>query len=1229
MSSIKVKLTNSNKQLKMFVKENYKLVSNKKLIKKMKEDPKIQLPPNYAFDKNFSKFIKIRNGKKYTKEYSSLTKIDKKKLKYYGTAIYDTIDNKVISSADFYKKKLKDGKQVKKKKYKNRILVNNQAKFITQKKAKEIMVSVTFYVKAIKKIKNKNGEEELREFEASAVKNYSHFTNKTKKETITARIREDALAFLKKIFSSQVVAVWNGKKISWSELQTKFPDINPNENNQYLIEQLLKNGTIKLDELVDISNISNQEVKNPIDESEFDLNSFIMTLDGETPHDWDTKTDRCVYDFLIHRYGNQKGLIKQMNYLNLYNIFHETNYALIPIYTEDQYNKLMANCEEKGTCLILSFGCFGNCWDNDELAEIDHEDIKNKTFESYDNYVKRFWGVSPTKINNFCKKFSIPHYALDKNKNKIIYFYPEKKMKACSLAYRCFNGHLNPIEDPNEIKSIARLFSFKKNASKKTEETEVVKQKYELQFVDGSIDRFQYISNIMMLGGVQVIDKKVKMNKNNISSFILGNTKYIFNDEKKDLAKQYCELNNIAYNGESITKYCNEAILNYVKNTESNMNNEVHKLLFTENVKNRTHIGNYDKFDETHLSLPLKCWDIVKCYSKCITEPSEKWIKFNFNSIPRKYKNQDIELGLYYVETDDIKLFHKSNFYSSAIVKHGLKEKIIQKSNIKFVIKASTGFKKDLFHPLFKHYKDKCKDNIDLNKQMNNLTTGMLGITINKESIFNASTECNDAYLYLRQHPNDTNFLRQQNYEEGSIFIYGGTIETQKYRNNLPMYIQILDESNIRLYDMIKKATNNDFSKLEYRKTDCCVVRSDIDLNVSKIWGDYQPESNPRFRFANSYDTRNVVLNLEEYDKKYTSIDITDSADWEEISTQLKNTGGLMINGSAGTGKSHIIKNISKKIGDDHVAKIAFTNCAAINIQGRTIHNFLKLNENNKITSGRIKQIKDTIKLIIVDEISMVNSELWSILYEVHNKTKIPFLLVGDWKQIEPVEPEVERFDYKYHPAVLSMSKNTIINLEVDYRCDLKIKELSNNVMDIEIGDVPQQITRTNLCYTNKTRKFVNNEVMSLLNKRSSNKRFKIDKEVYTKRDNENKDDFIKRCNDNPTQDLELDIGFPVIARSTIDGGEFCVNNEQFTIIFIDENKIILENVNKKRIEVAFKDFVKQFLLAFCITIHKSQGMTIDRKICIWDWDHPRMSEKLKYTAITRVTKYKYLNIRT
>ena len=183
--------------------------------------------------------------------------------------------------------------------------------------------------------------------------------------------------------------------------------------------------------------------------------------------------------------------------------------------------------------------------------------------------------------------------------------------------------------------------------------------------------------------------------------------------------------------------------------------------------------------------------------------------------------------------------------------------------------------------------------------------------------------------------------------------------------------------------------------------------------------------------------------------------------------------------------------------------------------------------------------------------------------------------------------------------------------------------------MDIEVGDVPQQITRTNLCYTNKTRKFVNNEVMSLLNKRSSNKRFKIDKEVYTKRDNENKDDFIKRCNDNPTQDLELDIGFPVIARSTIDGGEFCVNNEQFTIIFIDENKIILENVNKKRIEVAFKDFVKQFLLAFCITIHKSQGMTIDKKICIWDWDHPRMSEKLKYTAITRVTKYKYLNIRT
>jgi|GEM_PF-5489652 len=1230
MSAIKVAIPNSKRTLKMFVKENYKLVPNKKLINRMKENPNIKLPANYAFDKNFSKFVKIRNGKKYTKEYSTYTNKGKKNLQYYGTSVYDRATNQVISSADIYKKKLKDGKRVKRKAYKNRIINNNQAKLSTPKKAKEINVSVTFYVKGIKKWKDKDGKETIKEFELSEIKNYSQFTNKTKQETIMARIREDALKFWKKAFSSGVKLVWNGKEISYAEFIAKYPP--PKDAERIFLNKLLEDGVISLNQLVDISNISNEEVSNPIDESEFDLNSFMMTLDGDKPHDWDTKTNRCVYDFLIHRYGKQKGLIKQMKYLKLYNVFHETNYAEIPIYSEEKYNKLMSTCEKSQTCVTTDYGCFGNCW-NSEENEIDLDAFKNQTFKNYDNYVKRFWGVSPTKIDKFCKKFNIPHYALDKNKNKILYSYPENKMKVSCLAYRCFNGHLYPIEDVNEIKSIARLFSYNKFTNVKVDkEKKIVEPTKEIIYVDGTIDRFKFISDTMIQENTQVIDKKVKMSGNNISAFTLGNTKYIFKDQYKEMAKQYCKMNNIEYTGQSITSFCMESVNAFLKNTESNMNGEVHKIMFSKNVKNRTHIGDYKDFNKKHLDLPLKCWDIAKCYSKCITEPTEKWIQFDFNATPQKYYNEDIVVGLYYIQTDDITLFHGSNIYSSAIVKLGLKDNIIEKSDIIFVVKASKQLKKDLFHPLYNHYKETCKTNKQLNKEMNNFTTGMMGITEEKQSVFNASTEINDAYTYLRKHKGDTNYLKQFNYEdEKSLFIYGGTITKQKYVNNLPMYIQILDESNMRLYQMIKKATENDFSKLEYRKTDCCVVRSDIDLELGTEWGDYREEDEPHFRLNNSYETRNVKIKYEEFDKKYRTLDITDSTDWKQIATALRVNGGLMINGRGGTGKSHIIKNIINQIGEDKVGCVAFTNAAALKIDGTTIHKFLKLTKDLKISSGRMKQIKDTIKLIIIDECSMVNSVLWSLLYQVNKETNIPFLIVGDWRQIEPVEPDVATFDYKFHPAVLELSKNTIVNLEVVYRYDDKLKELSDNVMNIKVGDLPTKITKRNLCFTNKTRKSINKLVMDKLNKRDNNETRFVAKEVYKQHEKESKKDFLERCEKNPTQDINIAIGFPTIARKTIDGGKTAVNNEEFEILKIFDDRIILQSVRSDgdhKITIDFKDFVKQFLLAFCITIHKSQGQTFDTSLTIHDWSHFNMSKKLRYTAVTRATKYENINIR-
>ena len=56
--------------------------------------------------------------------------------------------------------------------------------------------------------------------------------------------------------------------------------------------------------------------------------------------------------------------------------------------------------------------------------------------------------------------------------------------------------------------------------------------------------------------------------------------------------------------------------------------------------------------------------------------PIEEWIKLDFNDGWTVYTGGDIQLGLYYAETNDITLFKKSDIYSSAIIKKAIEEDI-------------------------------------------------------------------------------------------------------------------------------------------------------------------------------------------------------------------------------------------------------------------------------------------------------------------------------------------------------------------------------------------------------------------------------------------------------------------------------------------------------------------------------------------------------------------------
>lgn len=136
--------------------------------------------------------------------------------------------------------------------------------------------------------------------------------------------------------------------------------------------------------------------------------------------------------------------------------------------------------------------------------------------------------------------------------------------------------------------------------------------------------------------------------------------------------------------------------------------------------------------------------------------------------------------------------------------------------------------------------------------------------------------------------------------------------------------------------------------------------------------------------------------------------------DWYALNQRHKNKRPerFILAGLAGTGKTTIVKYIIGTLGLDksNVAFCAFTGKAALVMTRKgtpatTIHRLMyKVGEDlhGKPIFTRRSQLSESIKLIVVDEASMVSKEIQSDL----ESYQIPVLYVGDHGQLPPVGEE-------------------------------------------------------------------------------------------------------------------------------------------------------------------------------------------------------------------------------
>jgi len=148
----------------------------------------------------------------------------------------------------------------------------------------------------------------------------------------------------------------------------------------------------------------------------------------------------------------------------------------------------------------------------------------------------------------------------------------------------------------------------------------------------------------------------------------------------------------------------------------------------------------------------------------------------------------------------------------------------------------------------------------------------------------------------------------------------------------------------------------------------------------------------------------------------------------------LKSGQNVFITGSAGTGKTHLLGQFIEYLRERKVAPtiVAPTGIVASHLRGQTIHSFFSLGIRDSIDDGFVasllakKPVKarlTKIKILIVDEVSMISPEIFSSMDRILRAFLSPHkpyggvqvILSGDFFQLPPVvrEPREKRFAWQ------------------------------------------------------------------------------------------------------------------------------------------------------------------------------------------------------------------------
>ena len=346
----------------------------------------------------------------------------------------------------------------------------------------------------------------------------------------------------------------------------------------------------------------------------------------------------------------------------------------------------------------------------------------------------------------------------------------------------------------------------------------------------------------------------------------------------------------------------------------------------------------------------------------------------------------------------------------------------------------------------------------------------------------------------------------------------------------------------------------------------------------------------------------------------------------------LKMGHNVFLTGSAGSGKTFLLNQYidylrKKKV---NIGITASTGIAATHMNGVTVHSWSGMGIKDKLTNKdiqkllkrkRLKSNFEKTKVLVIDEISMLHHfqlDLVDRICKAFRQNYEPFggmqvILCGDFFQLPPVSKENNKVCFVSESDIWPDMNLKVCYLDEQHRhSDSELTKVLNDIRADNVGEYTLEPLRKrykngNINFSNLTKLYTHNIDVDTINNRELEK-LEGESSVYTMTSRGNRklvETLKKNCL--APEELVLKKGALVMFVKNNFEEEYVNGTLGIVVDFNDEGLPVVKTARGRTIHANYKSWMFEedgkaiaeisqipLRLAWAITVHKSQGMTLD-----------------------------------